>query len=272
MKKRALTLLLALVMCLSLCTPALAASPSVQNELNDPYFTTSIVSDASASELFETYARELAFVETCSNRTIVKFTRENIDIIKYIAAINHKNSAYNFSAMMTALALACAEARAYSNDLYSSSGTSSAGVAVLASNSILGGMHLRDVAVGATTTTGYSATFSMEVGSEVLGITLGGSFSQEFSYSVAGPSEGQVLNNGAQVTHRTAFAALYGTIIKENGRNYIDPDTAVVINYTILASIGTPTYCGQARGDGTFYFDNPYMYRKTIADFPSPFI
>ena len=257
MKKRALTLLLALVMCLSLCTPALAASPSVQNELNDPYFTTSIVSDASASELFETYARELAFVETCSN----------IDIIKYIAAINHKNSAYNFSAMMTALALACAEARAYSNDLYSSSGTSSAGVAVLASNSILGGMHLRDVAVGATTTTGYSATFSMEVGSEVLGITLGGSFSQEFSYSVAGPSEGQVLNNGAQVTHRTAFAALYGTIIKENGRNYIDPDTAVVINYTILASIGTPTYCGQARGDGTFSFFNSNTKSRTCSSF-----
>lgn len=272
MKKRALTLLLALVMCLSLCTPVLAASPSVTNELNAFYFTRSIVSDTSATEIFETYARELAFVETYADRAIEKFTRENIDIIKYIAAINHKNSAYNFPALMTALALACAEARVNSDDLYSSSGTSSAGIAVLASNSILGGMHLRDVAVGATTTNGYRATFSMEADSKVLGITLGSSFSLEFSYSVAGPSEGQTLNNGVQVTHRTAFAALYGTIIRENGRNCIDPDTAVVIDYTILASIGMPTYCGQVRGNGTLYFDDPYAYHKAIADFPSPFI
>ena len=50
------------------------------------------------------------------------------------------------------------------------------------------------------------------------------------------------------VTHRTCFAVLYGTVVQTAfGRRYIDPDTATIVDYTLLASIGVPTYCGQAR-------------------------
>ena len=73
--------------------------------------------------------------------------------------------------------------------------------------------------------------------------------------------------------HRTCFAVLYGTIVKTAfGRRYIDPDTATIVDYTLLASIGVPTYCGQARHGGTLYFSGPYAYRSAFESHPSPFI
>lgn len=43
------------------------------------------------------------------------------------------------------------------------------------------------------------------------------------------------------VTHRTCFAVLYGTVVQTAfGRRYIDPDTATIVDYTLLASIGVP--------------------------------
>lgn len=75
------------------------------------------------------------------------------------------------------------------------------------------------------------------------------------------------------VTHRTCFAVLYGTVVQTAfGRRYIDPDTATIVDYTLLASIGVPTYCGQARHGGTLYFSGPYAYRSAFESHPSPFI
>ena len=75
------------------------------------------------------------------------------------------------------------------------------------------------------------------------------------------------------VTHRTCFAVLYGTVVQTAfGRRSIDPDTATIVDYTLLASIGVPTYCGQARHGGTLYFSGPYAYRSAFESHPSPFI
>lgn len=146
-------------------------------------------------------------------------------------------------------------------------------VTVLAANDILAGKHIRDVTAGATATITGTSSISVSAGSKVNGVQLTTGYSQSFSYSVEGPGDGLTLNNGAIVTHRTCFAVLYGTVVQTAfGRRYIDPDTAVVMTYSILASIGVPTYCGQARHGGTLYFSGPYAYRSAFESHPSPFI
>lgn len=58
------------------------------------------------------------------------------------------------------------------------------------------------------------------------------------------------------VTHRTCFAVLYGTVVQTAfGRRYIDPDTATIVDYTLLASIGRPNLlrAGSAWWDPVFF-------------------
>ena len=137
MQKKIATLLLALVMCLSLCTPAMATkSPLEKSETAAN--TELVVSDDVTARIFGKYAKEIELIEDYAGHCMTHLTRDNLNVIKYVAALHHDDD-------------------------------------------------------------------------EI-------------------------------VTHRTCFAVLYGTIVKTAfGRRYIDPDTATIVDYTLLASIGVPT-------------------------------
>mgnify|MGYP000000589371 FL=1 len=272
MRKKIATLLLALVMCLSLCTPAMATkSPLGKSETADN--TALVVSDDVTARIFGKYAKEIELIEDYAGRSVTHLTRDNLNVIKYVAALHHDDDEYDFPALMTDLAVACTEARLGVNTQAAPDGETNGAVTVLAANDILAGKHIRDVTVGATTTITGTSSISLSAGSTVNGVQLTTGYSQSFSYSVEGPGDGLTLNNGAIVSHRTCFAVLYGTIVQTAfGRRYIDPDTATIVDYTLLASIGVPTYCGQARHGGTLYFSGPYAYRSAFESHPSPFI
>lgn len=269
MKKRIIAFVLSLCMFMSLCSSVIACG------YEDASLSTSqLFNDATAQEILTAYAKEIQLIESEYQCSITGFTSDNIEMIKRIAALYHENEAYDFPGMMTDIALACARAEAAENDASAANLLSATGgdVSVCASSSLLAGMHLRDVAVGSSTAVTYSATFSVEAGSQVLGVTINRGYSSDFTYSVSGPADNMYLNNGARVTHRTAFALLYGTIIESGGRKYIEATTATIIDYTILASIAIPTYCGQVRGNGTFYFGTPYDYHQKFSTYPATFL
>lgn len=272
MRKKIATLLLAPVMCLSLCTPAMATkSPLEKSETAAN--TELVVSDDVTARIFGKYAKEIELIEDYAGHCMTHLTRDNLNVIKYVAALHHDDDEYDFPALMTDLAVACTEARLGVDTQAAPDGETNNAVTVLAANDILAGKHIRDVTAGATATITGTSSISVSAGSKVNGVQLTTGYSQSFSYSVEGPGDGLTLNNGAIVTHRTCFAVLYGTVVQTAfGRRYIDPDTAVVMTYSILASIGVPTYCGQALHGGTLYFSGPYAYRSAFESHPSPFI
>lgn len=269
MKKRIGALVLFLCMCMSLCSSVVACGYENVSLSTSPLFN-----DATAQEILTAYAKEIQLIERECQRSITGFTRDNIEMIKRIAALYHENEAYDFPGMMTDIALACARAEVAENGTATVNllSDTSGDVSVCASNSLLAGMHLRDVATGSSTAITYSATFSVEAGSQVLGVTINRGYSSDFTYSISGPADNMYLNNGVRVTHRTAFAILYGTIIESGGRKYIEATTATIIDYTILASIAIPTYCGQVQGNGTFYFGTPYDYHQKFSTYPATFL
>lgn len=272
MRKKIVILLLALVMCLSLCTPAMATkSPLEKSETAAN--TELVVSDDVTARIFGKYAKEIELIEDYAGHCMTHLTRDNLNVIKYVAALHHDDDEYDFPALMTDLAVACTEARLEVDTQAAPDGETNNAVTVLAANDILAGKHIRDVTAGATATITGTSSISVSAGSKVNGVQLTTGYSQSFSYSVEGPGDGLTLNNGAIVTHRTCFAVLYGTVVQTAfGRRYIDPDTATIVDYTLLASIGVPTYCGQARHGGTLYFSGPYAYRSAFESHPSPFI
>lgn len=272
MQKKIATLLLALVMCLSLCTPAMATkSPLEKSETAAN--TEMVVSDDVTARIFGKYAKEIELIEDYAGHCMTHLTRDNLNVFKYVAALHHDDDEYDFPALMTDLAVACTEARLGVDTQAAPDGETNNAVTVLAANDILAGKHLKDVPTGATTPISELATISRKAGSEVNGVRLTTGYSKTFECSVQGPPDGLTLNNGAIVSHRTWFAVLYGTVVQTAfGRRYIDPDTAVVMTYSILASISVPTYCGQARHGGTLYFSGPYAYRSAFESHPSPFI
>lgn len=216
------------------------------------------------------FPEEIAFVEDQCGVSIVVIDRAVLELIKQTAIPNLENSDYDFPKLMSALALACTD----------SDGGGEAGTYALGSQTmtvgeygVLAGMHLMDAPVGATTAIAYSYTFSVEAGSEIDGVTIGVEYSVQKTFSLAGPPDGTTFGSSGnyKATHRTAFAVLYGVVERDwLGRYYIDKSTAAVVDYTILADIGIPTYSESVSG-GVNYFTNPSYYYSCFEDFPSTF-
>lgn len=184
MQKKIAALLLALVMCLSLCTPAMATkSPLGKSETADN--TALVVSDDVTARIFGKYAKEIELIEDYAGRSVTHLTRDNLNVIKYVAALHHDDE-YDFPALMTDLAVACTEARLGVNTQAAPDGETNGAVTVLAANDILAGKHIRDVTVGATTTITGTSSISVSAGSKVNGVQLTTGYSQSFSYSVEG--------------------------------------------------------------------------------------
>ncbi len=263
MRKKALTFLLALVMCLSLSTPAMASSPTAADTSGE----SPVVSGAAAEEIFSRYSEEIAFAENFTGKPIARLTQESIDRIKYTAAVNLDDRGYAFSELMTFLARACAAA-----DHGMKPAGAQRNITVMAPNGILAGMHVVDQPTGNGTRMDGTAIFTLKVGDKAAGVRLSTGFSRTFDYSIVDPVAGETLHNGAIATHRTCFAVLYGTVLEISGRRMVEPRTAIVVPYTLLASIGVPTYCEQALHGGTWYFPGPYEYRSAFTSHPSPFI
>ena len=151
MRKKIATLLLALVMCLSLCTPAMATkSPLGKSETADN--TALVVSDDVTARIFGKYAKEIELIEDYAGRSVTHLTRDNLNVIKYVAALHHDDDEYDFPALMTDLAVACTEARLGVNTQAAPDGETNNAVTVLAANDILAGKHIRDVTAGVTAT------------------------------------------------------------------------------------------------------------------------
>lgn len=231
-----------------------------------------LVDMETSNEIFDKYQKEISYIEAKRHMNISALNKETLNIIKLEAVANLKNESLNFSGLMTSIALACAASDEGLNNVNTDFCNDQSTRAV-GSYGIICGQHIIDVAVGVTSTVSGSSTFSISAGSELLGVTVGESFTLGYQYSLTGPEQGIYLTDGKNVTHRTAFGVLYGTILHSNLRGYyIEPNTASAIDYTMLAYIGNPTYCRQAGGSGTLYFSTYADYKNTIKSHPSSFI
>lgn len=247
--RKMISFFLALAM-ISLMMPTSCAADSEKSYLS--------LDVSEEQSILQKYSKEISCVEEKNNVLITAIDNSNLQLLKN-AAIEHLDDPnYHFSELMTQLAVAFAQKRIEQE----SSSNSNIQVQAVSNYGIITGMHLLDVPTGTTSTITNSATFSVAAGSTVLGVELSTSFSEEFSYSVSGPPDGATISDDIRVTHRTAFAVLYGTVVTYNGMAYIETSTAEILDYTILASIGIPTYCSQASGAGTLYFSTPYDYHQ----------
>lgn len=88
MQKKIATLLLALVMCLSLCTPVMATKSPLEKSKTAAN-TELVVSDDVTARIFGKYAKEIELIEDYAGHCMTHLTRDNLNVIKYVAALHH---------------------------------------------------------------------------------------------------------------------------------------------------------------------------------------
>lgn len=232
------------------------------------------IAEARAQNIFSEFSDEISYVEDKYDRKIGALDPETLDILKQEAVLNLENDAFDFAALMDAIAIANTEA-ALSN--YNSSTT------VYRSFGILKGNYFGEIATGGTVTVGKVGSVGVSAGEELFGVTLSAGVTKSIQYSFAGPADYTKLYDGETLaTHRIAFGVLYGTILKtefddpRTGTHKvyykIDDSTASIDSYTTLASIGIPTYANKVRVQSIIYFPNQNSLREMIEAYPGRLI
>lgn len=276
-RKRWLSLVLCFATLVSFNIQTFAASG--QDSL--PYIT-----EAEVNRIFTEFADEISYVEDKYGKSITDLNEESLDLISCEAVLNLSNDEFQFGDLMDEIALAYQDAELRTM-FKGRNGDYNASSETIISFRPLKGKYITEVATGVTETASDSTNISIGVGEELgggegvfAGITLDVGVTKSVSYSVTGPTDGAKLYNGELATHRIAFGALYGSIIKTE---FDDPRVghrvfykigtgARAQSFTVLASMGRPTYVNQAREEVTKYFSNQNDMEDTVVIDPNMFI
>ena len=275
--RRYFVIVLSILVLLSTATAACATSIDTSSPTIAP---------SDAQNILTEFQNEISYVESKYAITIDTLDAVALNLLKDEAVCNLQNSSYRFGPLMDAIALASAQSSMNSIPNSYIPIKKNEVISVYRSYNTLKGKYLADAAVGTTTAITGSLNISVTSGEFLWGAKIGASFSLGVSYSLNGPSDGTKLYNDVPATHRVAMGVLYGTIMKmecdwylETGEvlheisYYVDSGTANTTCYTLLASLGIPTYA-QPSGSigGVLYFSNQNTFRSQIESNPSPLI
>lgn len=288
MLKKCSAVLLCVLICLGTFTASCGAVSG--DDVTDTVETLAAEEDVQA--IFSEFDAEIRYVEEKHCVTINELNQENLDLIKVEAVENLYNEEYCFVDLMNEIALASAryrDAKAVEDSGIQRTERpiiSNKVTTVYSDFSALKGKYIAEMPVGVTGTVSSSTSIEVATGDVLKNVKIGVNFSIGFSYDLSGPEDGTVLSNGVIATHRVAFGILYGTIMKSEydiyypdtdythhmTEYYIDTSSAATTEYTMLASIGIPTYSGMARHTGVLYFSNLNEFRSRVETSPEMFI
>lgn len=282
MKKRILSVALALTLLVSLNVQALATAPEEKVLLDSERF----------QDILNEYPDEFGYVEETYGVEITDYTAETSDLIKQAA-----RDAYNTDRFdcLSQLAAELAVAKYEQSMLNHPSAIDINGVTrvvqpidttVIRSYGPIKGVVLDCIATGVTSSKTVGGSISVDSGELIGGFSISAEVSVEASMEATGPEEGARLANGAKVTHRIISGILFGVMVRTTYAD-IDPWTGAQLGdpyyeYTIidedgiayshLAHIASPTYVEKAT-DSSYVTDNNYQdFKEHLASYPGDFI
>lgn len=282
MKKRILSVALALTLLVSLNVQALATAPEEKVLLDSERF----------QDILNEYPDEFGYVEETYGVEITDYTAETSDLIKKAA-----RDAYNTDRFdcLSQLAAELAVAKYEQSMLNHPSSIDINGVTrvvqpidttVIRSYGPIKGVVLDRIATGVTSSKTVGGSISVDSGELIGGFSISAEVSVEASMEATGPEEGARLANGAKVTHRIISGILFGVMVRTTYAD-IDPWTGAQLGdpyyeYTIidedgiayshLAHIASPTYVEKAT-DSSYVTDNNYQdFKEHLASYPGDFI
>lgn len=282
MKKRILSVALALTLLVSLNVRALATAPEEKVLLDSERF----------QDILNEYPDEFGYVEETYGVEITDYTAETSDLIKQAA-----RDAYNTDRFdcLSQLAAELAVAKYEQSMLNHPSAIDINGVTrvvqpidttVIRSYGPIKGVVLDRIATGVTSSKTVGGSISVDSGELIGGFSISAEVSVEASMEATGPEEGARLANGAKVTHRIISGILFGVMVRTTYAD-IDPWTGAQLGdpyyeYTIidedgiayshLAHIASPTYVEKAT-DSSYVTDNNYQdFKEHLASYPGDFI
>ena len=282
MKKRILSVALALTLLVSLNVQALATAPEEKVLLDFERF----------QDILNEYPDEFGYVEETYGVEITDYTAETSDLIKQAA-----RDAYNTDRFdcLSQLAAELAVAKYEQSMLNHPSAIDINGVTrvvqpidttVIRSYGPIKGVVLDRIATGVTSSKTVGGSISVDSGELIGGFSISAEVSVEASMEATGPEEGARLANGAKVTHRIISGILFGVMVRTTYAD-IDPWTGAQLGdpyyeYTIidedgiayshLAHIASPTYVEKAT-DSSYVTDNNYQdFKEHLASYPGDFI
>lgn len=282
MKKRILSVALALTLLVSLNVRALATAPEEKVLLDSERF----------QDILNEYPDEFGYVEETYGVEITDYTAETSDLIKQAA-----RDAYNTDRFdcLSQLAAELAVAKYEQSMLNHPSSIDINGVTrvvqpidttVIRSYGPIKGVVLDRIATGVASSKTVGGSISVDSGELIGGFSISAEVSVEASMEATGPEEGARLANGAKVTHRIISGILFGVMVRTTYAD-IDPWTGAQLGdpyyeYTIidedgiayshLAHIASPTYVEKAT-DSSYVTDNNYQdFKEHLASYPGDFI
>ena len=282
MKKRILSVALALTLLVSLNVQALATAPEEKVLLDSERF----------QDILNEYPDEFGYIEETYGVEITDYTAETSDLIKQAA-----RDAYNTDRFdcLSQLAAELAVAKYEQSMLNHPSSIDINGVTrvvqpidttVIRSYGPIKGVVLDRIATGVTSSKTVGGSISVDSGELIGGFSISAEVSVEASMEATGPEEGARLANGAKVTHRIISGSLFGVMVRTTYAD-IDPWTGAQLGdpyyeYTIidedgiayshLAHIASPTYVEKAT-DSSYVTDNNYQdFKEHLASYPGDFI
>lgn len=282
MKKRILSVALALTLLVSLNVQALATAPEEKVLLDSERF----------QDILNEYPDEFGYVEETYGVEITDYTAETSDLIKQAARDAYKTDRFD---CLSQLAAELAVAKYEQSMLNHPSAIDINGVTrvvqpidttVIRSYGPIKGVVLDRIATGVTSSKTVGGSISVDSGELIGGFSISAEVSVEASMEATGPEEGARLANGAKVTHRIISGILFGVMVRTTYAD-IDPWTGAQLGdpyyeYTIidedgiayshLAHIASPTYVEKAT-DSSYVTDNNYQdFKEHLASYPGDFI
>ena len=242
---------------------------------------------AEVQQLRLSYPQELELMESMGGITINEIGEDDLEMMKSVAISELDRADCAFSKLMSEIARMLTEKRFFHQlSAFSNPGVYAENVSVTLyrAHGPLRGEYITEVAAGAGQ---YAVTGSVTVGldgGELFdGVTLSAGASASAPYSVTSPPDSTVLCSGEVATHRIAVGVFYAAIIRvsydlvtdctgttQHFDYYIaDQDTAAAACYTMLASIGIPTYVESAGQNTAAAYADLSEYQTRLEEDPA---
>lgn len=180
------------------------------------------------------YQQEIDLVEAKCGHPIDEITPETRKEIASVANRYLYNSTYRFSELMTDIAIASASSNSGSAQTQSTTSAE-----IWRAYGPITGEFIASLPAGssATLSDSFDLTLSVDV---IPGINISGGRTVTISYSFSGPAQGATLFNGMRATHNYACGIMFGTIMKDGDRFYIeDKNGDAFVSYAAVTARGT---------------------------------
>lgn len=175
------------------------------------------LNQSAEENILSTYQNEIELVETICGHPIEHITATTRKEIASVANHNLYHPSYRFSELMTAIAYASALSNTI-NDIQSLSTTD---IEIIEPYGPISGKFIDSLPTGSSTTLSDEISVGVTI-NFFEGFNLSGNRSTSVSYSFSGPPQGATLFNGMRATHNYACAIMYGTVMRNGDRYYID--------------------------------------------------